>query len=613
VRWWWLSGPFRQRDIIAQLDWLKASGFGGVELAWIDPIWSPFRNKNRPGWLSSEWTELTEFVKRYADEIGLGCDFTFGCAWPFGGGCIDETHCSRSFQGPIDQFVWASWEDGPATEHRVLDHLNSNALRLYADELLQAFRPALSGMECALFCDSLELRTEGLWTEGLWSQFESHFGYDIAEYVERLNNHPDVRYDYRKLIARIFVDEFFRPFTAICHEEGVFSRVQCHGAPVDLLEAYASVDVPESEGLLFEPYFSRIAASAAALSGRRIVSCEAFTCLYGFFHSAEDPARKYWKRDQIADLKLTADALFANGVNQLVWHGMPFNGDDRKNEFYASVHVGPEAECAGELQKFNAYLTRVCTLLHSGRSVGQLAIYLPNEDAWMADRIPELDRTPGANYHWEMRHAETAPALQGFSPVWITAPFLQDASVEDGSVQVGDVRFSGLYVSCKWLDQDALIEILRLATSGLTVVLRRRPRQPGHVLDTAYDQAVDQLAALPTVVDSVAESALIPMIRGDQIPQFWARESGEVLQIFFAHPLTRSVRYPLQFGQSRCSETHHRSLTVNWREWTTNIDLQFQPYQSLVVHFDSRTRNVHHIDISYIPPTPQIDPNATNW
>ena len=38
VRWWWIRGPYHEPDIVFQLDWVKANGFGGVELAWISPV-----------------------------------------------------------------------------------------------------------------------------------------------------------------------------------------------------------------------------------------------------------------------------------------------------------------------------------------------------------------------------------------------------------------------------------------------------------------------------------------------------------------------------------------------------------------------------------------------
>jgi len=70
--------------------------------------------------------------------------------------------------------------------------------------------------------------------------------------METLDSHPDIRYDYRMLVADYVLNEFYRPFTRICGGLGAFSRVQCHGSPTDLIAAYGSVDVPESEAILHE-------------------------------------------------------------------------------------------------------------------------------------------------------------------------------------------------------------------------------------------------------------------------------------------------------------------------------------------------------------------------
>ena len=76
VRWWRLAGPFSEGDTVSQLDWLKANGFGGVELAWIRPVWLQSRVVLEPRWLSREWLRLTAFTKQYADEIGVGSKYS---------------------------------------------------------------------------------------------------------------------------------------------------------------------------------------------------------------------------------------------------------------------------------------------------------------------------------------------------------------------------------------------------------------------------------------------------------------------------------------------------------------------------------------------------------
>ncbi len=401
VRWWWLAGPFRPHDIERQLDWVKAVGFGGVELAWLWPSWLLFDEDSIPGWLGPEWSNLVAHAKRYADRIGLGCDFTFGSCWPFGGSCVSRGHASQSFYGQPTQFLHGSWEEPLGRSLLVLDHLNHEALLAYGRAMLPAFEPALAGNRSGLFCDSLEVQPDGLWSTALWDEFARTAGYRLQPYRDDLDDHPDVRYDYRKFLAAVMVREFYARFTELCHRHGAFSRVQCHGSPTDLLVSYAAVDVPESEALLFNPPFSRIPASSAALCDKSIVSAETFTCIYGYTSRSHLEAYDYWNREQVADLKLLADAVIANGVNQIVWHGMPYNPEGCAHEFYASIHVGPDAPFASELPVFNAYLEKVCGLMQAGRTVSELAVYLANEDMWMLGLLPRELRTPGAGYWWE--------------------------------------------------------------------------------------------------------------------------------------------------------------------------------------------------------------------
>src|SRR5262249_55861660 len=156
--------------------------------------------------------------------------------------------------------------------------------------------------------------TRRLWDPQLWDRFAERFGYRLEGLVAQIDEDADLRYDYRTTIAEAIL-QFYSEFAAICREHGAFSRVQCHGAPTDLLSAYAAVDIPESEAILFDPPFSRIAASAAALSGKPVVSAETFTCLYGFVTRTNLGPYRYWHKEQVADLKLLADALFAQGIN----------------------------------------------------------------------------------------------------------------------------------------------------------------------------------------------------------------------------------------------------------------------------------------------------------
>ena len=128
VRWWWLAGPFLAEDIHFQLDWVKGNGFGGVELAWIWPRWyGAFDESSIPRWLSPEWSAIIGEAKRYADQIGIGCDFTFGSCWPFGGSCVTKKTASQTFDGLSNQRLTASWEEALERPLFVLNHLSRYA------------------------------------------------------------------------------------------------------------------------------------------------------------------------------------------------------------------------------------------------------------------------------------------------------------------------------------------------------------------------------------------------------------------------------------------------------------------------------------------------------
>jgi hypothetical protein len=570
ARWWWFANPIDPRDIDLQVAWCAANGFGGVEIAWVYPL--PGKGPG-PIFLSREWTALVVHARDACQAAGIGCDFTFGSMWPFGGSFVEDRDVSLSWQGPTGQILDRSWETAYSREPcRVINHLSVASLQRYAAVMASALAHALlpptgvpgnaalefhasaaTARETAscLFCDSWEVEGAGLWTPGFGEEFKERFGYDVLPFMANLDDHPEARYDYRCLLAVYAMREFYVPYVRICHELGAAARVQCHGAPTDILAAYAAMDVPESESVLFPPEFSSIAASAALLTGKTTVSAEAFTCLYGWEPwPAHGPHRG---EEKIEDVRLTADALFASGINHLVWHGMPFQSAGEAARFYATVHVGPDAAMADRFASFNAYLSDMSGRMKQGVTYARVACYLPWEDALVAGALPPELRLPSAAHFWELHHTQRPAEARPYCPAWISAAFFRDAVVEKGRLRVGAARFEALFIDSQWMDCDALRAIVRFVEQGLPVVLKQSPREPGRRSSADYGRLLEALTSHRGVYPSLAGvPGLLPVLRptrtADALPPFWVRRDGEHYTIFFAHPCAADVRYPLSYG-----------------------------------------------------------------
>ncbi|TSA29277.1 MAG: hypothetical protein D4R67_02230 [Bacteroidetes bacterium] len=603
TRWWWFASEIDTNAVQYQLDWLKKNEFGGVEIAWIYPVGGDSAAK-RYAWQSAGWTRSVAFAKRYANSIGLACDFTFGTLWPFGDSQVPPED-GTIFAGDTlsEATMRLTWEH--PVKGRVINHLDRDALMRYAQRMISALRPALLGSYSALFCDSWEVETRKLWTKGFDQEFNSRYSYDILPLVDSLYRpgFEPVYYDYMKLLSDYVLYEFYAPFTEVAHQNNAFTRVQCGGSPTDLLTAFSLVDIPETEALLFEPSFARIPASTAVITAKPVVSAEAFTCLYGW--KGWPGPGPFQKQEQIADLKLVADALFANGVNQIIWHGMPYNPKGGSNLFYVSVHVGPDAPFALELPPFNKYLERTTSFMRAGKPYTSMAIYLPLEDSWMGVEYPDSLKFPWAWGAYELRYVKAPEEIRGYQPVWINQNFLSGFTRDEaGNFFCGNARISSLYVDVEYMEFESLHWILLLAQSGMPVCLKRDPIEPGTLFSPLYDQVLSSLKSLPNVsADLHLVVTTPPLVAGANLPDFWSRETADGLYIFFANPKTRGLKYPLRYGQSLSEETVEREVTISYQGFTIHTTLSFKPYQSLLIKV-TRFGEIEPVNITFTPSPP---------
>ncbi len=581
TRWWWFADNIKPADTRAQLVWLKEQGFGGVEVAWVYPIGGGSAKARMP-WLSKTWTKAVETAARQCDSLGLGFDMTFGTLWPFGDSMVPKKDGALVYgEKTSPAKMRLTWEH--PTRGRVLNHLDSAALGRYSKRLFSAMAPAMKSRARGLFCDSWEVETRKLWTRGFGERFEKEFGYDIEPLMDSLYlpGFEAVHYDYMALVSRLVLDEFYGPFTSLAHERGAYTRAQCSGAPVDLIEAYRKVDIPETEAILFEPGFARIAASAAALDGKKIVSSETFTCLYGW--KGWPGPSPHQGEERVEDLKLLADALFANGVNRIVWHGMPYNPPGRNEQFYASVHVGPKSALALSLSTFNLYMTEVSDIMRRGKTYADVAVYLPLEDAWMGVELPDSLKFPWAWGEYELRYLRPPAPLKNRQALWVNGRALRDATVRDNKLYTGEAVFNSLVVDAEWMSLSTLKALVNIVEQGFVISLLRVPQEPGRIPHPEYAVFLNRLISHHAVARSLESLPAAPLIEGEDLPDFWCREDGDDLYVFIAHPAARNLSYPLKYGQGSESVHETREVLLRWQGRQLLRSLNFPPGWSMML------------------------------
>lgn len=402
TRWWWPGSAVDEENITRELEAFAAAGLGGVE---ITPIYGARGYEQRyVDFLSPRWMELLEHTAREGRRLGLGVDMATGTGWPFGGpwvGVEDGSHKLVFANGrlggePTNMQVKRA---APGNEGRVLDPYSPAALGRYLGAFDTAFSNFPRGLIRAQFHDSFEYYDSG-WTPELPEVFRELHGYNIQDHAAALVGQAPVdedtlrrlKSDYRSTLAKLHLD-YLRTWSAWSREHGFIVRNQSHGAPANLLDLYGAVDIPETEtygstpfpipGLRRDPadvrsdqdlpdsLMIRMASSAAHVMGRPLTSSETCTWL-----------REHWKV-ALSFTKPEIDRAFVDGINHIVYHGTCYSPEDASYPgwlFYASTQFNNRNSWWADFPALNAYVTRVQTVLQSGRPDNDVLLYWPFYD-----------------------------------------------------------------------------------------------------------------------------------------------------------------------------------------------------------------------------------------
>jgi len=290
----------------------------------------------------------------------------------------------------------------PGGEGYVMDHLNPKAVAHYFERFDKAFASSGVSAPSTFFNDSYEVY-EADWTPALLDEFKTARGYDLADYFPAFideslaayspgMSHEQLIADYRETVSDLLLNVFTATWRDWAHGHGAIVRNQAHGSPANLLDVYASVDIPEIEGFGLSDFgieglrrdtlykkndadlsMLKYPASVAHFYGKPFVSAETFTWLTEHF------------RTSLSQCKPDFDLMMVAGVNHCYFHGTTYSPQEAQwpgHLFYASMEMSPINTIWADAPALFQYITRVQSWMQYGEPDNDLLVYLPVLDIW---------------------------------------------------------------------------------------------------------------------------------------------------------------------------------------------------------------------------------------
>ena len=463
----------------------------------------------------------------------------------------------------------------PGGEGYVMNHLDKGAVKRYFANFDKAFKENKTNFPHTFFNDSYEVYGAD-WTPDFLEQFARRRGYKLEEhfpeFIAQDRNETTARIvsDYRETISDLLIENFSTQWTNWAHGHGSITRNQAHGSPANLIDTYASVDIPECEGFGLSQFhikglrqdsltrkndsdlsMLKYASSAAHIAGKPYTSSETFTWLTEHF------------RTSLSQCKPDMDLMFVSGVNHMFFHGTPYSPKEAKWpgwKFYASIDMSPTNNIWQDAPAFFEYITRCQSFLQMGKPDNDFLVYLPVYDMWqeqpgrlllfsihdMAKRAPKF--------------IETVHTISncGYDMDYISDNFVKSTRYVNGKLLTkGGTSYKAIIIpAVKLMPSEVLDHLLKLAQAGATIIFTENYPQdvPGYGKLEARRKGFAQLQKQLPEVASFDETVATPYQKGIIITgnnyQSALEKSGVV-------PEEMKTRYGLQCIRRSHADGHH--------------------------------------------------------
>jgi hypothetical protein len=384
----------------------------------------------------------------------------------------------------------------PGGEGLVMDHYSTIAFDSYTDRFNKAFAESKCPFPKTFFNDSYEVYNAD-WSPVLLDEFRKRRGYNLEDNLSLFAGFGDqgdvarVKSDYRETMSDMLLENFTKRWTEWAHSKGSVTRNQAHGSPGNLIDLYATVDIPECEsfgttaydipGLRrdtgyirsgdADPMMLKFASSGAHISGKKYVSSETFTWLGEHF------------RVSLSQCKPQLDDIFASGINHVYFHGTPYSPKEAAWpgwEFYASVNFSPNNRFWCDIPAMTSYIARCQSFLQMGQPDNDFLLYFPIYDLWFNEKGTDMPFAIHSIDNWLHPYSfyKTGKAVMdmGYGLDYISDRFIKNTTVSDGLLQTGGNTYKALIIpTCRFMPLETLKAILDLARKGASIIFVETP------------------------------------------------------------------------------------------------------------------------------------------
>lgn len=510
----------------------------------------------------------------------------------------------------------------------VLDHMNKHAFDEYAERVGGTARQHagqyFGNSLRAIFCDSLEVQAYLFWNDHFLEEFRQRRGYDLTPYLPILKV-PEfevpynataarlplydiegigdrVRRDYWQTVSDVMIENFYSPFIRWAADNNLQSRVQAHGSPTDVLRVYGASSIPETEDLLDNGRydFLKMASSGADLYGQKIVSSESFVWLGKAYQTTPEKIKRY------------ADELLTAGINEIIYHGYPYEYMDRPYPGWHPFAIGGAFSSDMNqknpfwpyLPKMNQYITRLQYISQTGTTVVPVALYrsmLAYDPIEPPPPEPEIDtRLMNAGYNFDHIDAYT---------------ILKSKVVDGKLVSPGGEEYSVLVLPHqRSLSIELANQLKAFAHEGLPVVfIGDIPKTDPQVVDgrlsgqTGPNPLQDIMARGHVHVTpddkgvvEILDASILPNLHFKGVPLPFIEKRLGKLDIFF-------LRNPEDEAKRTIIECNAIGIPEIWNPWTgtirplahferngkaVRVPIDVDPYGSVLLVFDPDGKSI---------------------